>query len=269
MKGLLGRRSLARGEGLLLRPAGSVHTAFMRFPIDVVFLDKDMTVLHVAPAVRPWRAAMTRGAKLVLELPAGECELRGIRPGVQLSASEPEPPAARPSSMRTSVVPAVLALALGVAALARFGVGEYGVLAALFAAVLGALAAIDFERRIIPNRIVLPAAAAMLVAQCALYPDMALEWALGALGAAAVLLVLALLRPGGLGMGDVKLGLLLGVGLGLNVFVALALGSLAAWPVALCLVARHGRAGLKRTIPFGPALCLGALIVLFVAAPPA
>jgi len=171
--------------------------------------------------------------------------------------------------MRTSVVPAVLALALGVAALARFGVGEYGVLAALYAAVLGALAAIDFERRIIPNRIVLPAAAAMLVAQCALYPDMALEWALGALGAAAVLLVLALLRPGGLGMGDVKLGLLLGVGLGLNVFVALALGSLAAWPVALYLVARHGRAGLKRTIPFGPALCLGALIVLFVAAPPA
>src|SRR5215207_4523882 len=56
MKGLLGRRSLEPGEGLLLQPAGSVHTAFMRFAIDVVFLDRDLRVLRVAASVRPWRA---------------------------------------------------------------------------------------------------------------------------------------------------------------------------------------------------------------------
>jgi uncharacterized membrane protein (UPF0127 family) len=85
MRGLLGRRSLPSGEGLLLRPAGSVHTFFMRFPIDVVFLDRDLTVLDVTPALRPWRTAARRGSKAVLELPAGESERRGLRPGLRLS----------------------------------------------------------------------------------------------------------------------------------------------------------------------------------------
>jgi uncharacterized membrane protein (UPF0127 family) len=84
MKGLLGRRSLDAGEGLLLRPAGSVHTAFMRFPIDVVFLDGDLEVLEVRDSVPPWRAVARRGAKAVLELPAGEARCRRIVPGVRL-----------------------------------------------------------------------------------------------------------------------------------------------------------------------------------------
>ena len=81
MRGLLGRRALPSGEGLLLRPAGSVHTAFMRFPIDVVFLDREGAVVGIAPELRPWRAAGRRGARAVLELPAGECERRGLRTG--------------------------------------------------------------------------------------------------------------------------------------------------------------------------------------------
>jgi uncharacterized protein len=85
MKGLLGRRSLEAGEGLLLSPAGSVHTAFMRFPIDVVFLDHDLEVLEVRDSVPPWRAAARRGAKAVLELPAGEARRRRIVPGMRLS----------------------------------------------------------------------------------------------------------------------------------------------------------------------------------------
>ena len=84
MRGLLGRRTLPSGEGLLLRPAGSVHTAFMRFPIDVVFLDRDGGVVGIAPELRPWRAAGRRGARAVLELPAGECERRGLRTGDRL-----------------------------------------------------------------------------------------------------------------------------------------------------------------------------------------
>jgi uncharacterized membrane protein (UPF0127 family) len=84
MKGLLGRRSLGQDEGLLLRPAGSVHTAFMRFPIDVVFLDRGMRVLRIAPNMRPWRMAGQRGARIVVELDAGAAERNGIAPGLQL-----------------------------------------------------------------------------------------------------------------------------------------------------------------------------------------
>jgi uncharacterized protein len=87
LKGLLGRRELPAGEGLLLRPASSVHTFFMRFPIDVVFLDRELRVLGLATNLKPWRAAARRGARAVLELPAGECDRRGIRPGDRLQAA--------------------------------------------------------------------------------------------------------------------------------------------------------------------------------------
>lgn len=85
LRGLLGRRGLAEGEGMLLRPASSIHTAFMRFAIDAVFVDRENRVVKVAAEIRPWRAAACRGARAVLELAAGEAERRGIRPGVSLT----------------------------------------------------------------------------------------------------------------------------------------------------------------------------------------
>ena len=81
MRGLLGRKALGDGEGILLRPASSVHTWFMLFPIDVVFLDRDRRVLRVVPELRPWRAVWCRGAADVLELAAGECAARGVEVG--------------------------------------------------------------------------------------------------------------------------------------------------------------------------------------------
>lgn len=78
MRGLLGRRALPSGEGLLLRPAASIHTAFMRFPIDVVFLDGDLRVLKLVPRLKPWRTAAALSAKAVLELAAGEGVRREI-----------------------------------------------------------------------------------------------------------------------------------------------------------------------------------------------
>jgi uncharacterized membrane protein (UPF0127 family) len=84
MRGLLGRRQLPSGEGLLLRPASSVHTAFMRFPIDAVFLDRDGRVVKIARDLRPWKTAMGRKARAVLELPAGESERCGIEVGERL-----------------------------------------------------------------------------------------------------------------------------------------------------------------------------------------
>jgi uncharacterized membrane protein (UPF0127 family) len=80
-RGLLGRAGLERGEGILLRPASSNHKWFMRFAIDAVFLDRESRVLRIAESLGPWRVAACRGAKAVIELPAGECERVGLAPG--------------------------------------------------------------------------------------------------------------------------------------------------------------------------------------------
>jgi uncharacterized protein len=82
MRGLLGRTELPRGEGILLRPCGSIHTFFMRFPIDVVFVDREGKVVGVERDLKPWRTARRRGAKAVLELTAGAAA--GIDAGASL-----------------------------------------------------------------------------------------------------------------------------------------------------------------------------------------
>jgi hypothetical protein len=95
-KGLLGRTGLERGEGILLRPASSIHMWFMRFPIDAVFVDAENRVLRIVSDLRPWRLAWCKGAKAVVELAAGECERVGLRAGdrLLLRESESAPPRA-------------------------------------------------------------------------------------------------------------------------------------------------------------------------------
>ncbi len=92
MRGLLGRRYMNAGEGVLLKPAAAIHTAFMRFPIDAVFIDEDGVVLHVAHELRPWRMAAQRGAKAVLELPAGSATLESVELGTRLELDPKLPP---------------------------------------------------------------------------------------------------------------------------------------------------------------------------------
>jgi uncharacterized membrane protein (UPF0127 family) len=89
LRGLLGRSSLAADEGMLFRPAGSIHMFFMRFPIDAVFCDRDLVVLDVARGLRPWRTAACRGAKVVVELPEGTAA--GVSAGdrLHLVANDP------------------------------------------------------------------------------------------------------------------------------------------------------------------------------------
>jgi len=96
LRGLLGRSGLSSGEGMLLRPAASIHTAFMRFPIYAVFLDRENRVVKVAAELAPWRAAACRGSRTVLELPAGEAARQGLRPGVSLTQVWRSEPASRP-----------------------------------------------------------------------------------------------------------------------------------------------------------------------------
>lgn len=70
-RGLMGRRSLAAGEGMLFTRTGSIHMFFMRFPVDAVFCDRDLRVLQVTRDLQPWRTAAKRGAKSVIELRTG------------------------------------------------------------------------------------------------------------------------------------------------------------------------------------------------------
>lgn len=81
LRGLLGRKGLPQDQGVLLRPAWSIHTAFMRFAIDVVFVDHDQTVVRIDPGLRPFHTASCRGAREVVELRAGECARRGLEVG--------------------------------------------------------------------------------------------------------------------------------------------------------------------------------------------
>ena len=82
MRGLLGRSHLANDQGMLFRPAGSIHMMFMRFAIDAVFCDRDLVVVGVERDLKPWRTAKRKGAKVVVELAAGAAA--GIEPGDRL-----------------------------------------------------------------------------------------------------------------------------------------------------------------------------------------
>ena len=150
---------------------------------------------------------------------------------------------------------------LAVACVAAFGLTAEGLLAIGFCAVLVTLSVIDLQHRIVPNRIVLPAAAVTLVAHTAIEPSPA--WLLGALGASGFLFFAALVHPKGLGMGDVKLALLLGAMLGASVSVALFLGFVLGLVPALVLFSRHGAAARKMAVPLVPFLSLGAVVALF------
>jgi uncharacterized protein len=84
--GLMGRRALQPGQGLILEPGNSIHMFFMRFPIDAIFVDRDWKVLHVAHGIKPWRVSrIVRKAKRVIEVPAGVCRQTGTVPGDVLS----------------------------------------------------------------------------------------------------------------------------------------------------------------------------------------
>ena len=164
-----------------------------------------------------------------------------------------------PIPVRYPLVEASTAL-LAVCCFVVFGATAYALLAAVFCALLVVLSAIDVEHRIVPNRIVLPAAAGVLVAHTLIDPSP--EWAIAALGASGFLLVAALAYPRGMGMGDVKLALLLGAMLGRSVVVALMVGMLTAVLPAV-VAAAQGRSVRKLAVPFVPFLAFGSVVALF------
>ena len=134
--------------------------------------------------------------------------------------------------------------------------------ALLFISALIAIFFIDLEHYIIPNVIVLPAAAIGLVATIAIAPERWLEITVAGIGSAAFFFLIAFVRPGGMGMGDVKLAGMMGFYLGKSVLVALFLGFLLGAIVGISLMAA-GRKGRKSRVPFGPFLAIGGIIALF------
>ena len=147
----------------------------------------------------------------------------------------------------------------------KFGFGGEALVSAIFGGVLVVLTAIDIERRIVPNRIVLPATAVVLLLQLVVHPDRRLEFVLATVGAGLFLLLPRLVYPAGMGLGDVKLAMLLGAGLGASVVAAFVVGLLAGFVAAVYLIVRRGSAARKMAIPFVPFLAFGALVALFFA----
>lgn len=156
------------------------------------------------------------------------------------------------------------ALTLAAASVAINGLDGDGLIGAALCAVLVVLAAFDLECSVIPNRVVLPAIAVILAVQLIVFPGDALEWLAATVGAGAVLFLPRLFRSEAVGIGDVKLAMLLGAGLGGTVTTALLVGSLAAVPVAIWILATRGAAARNDVIPFGPFLALGGILAVLL-----
>ena len=165
---------------------------------------------------------------------------------------------------RRQLAAACGSVALAAGCFARFGFTAHAFVGAILAVALVFLTAIDLDRRLLPDAIVLPALAIVLILQIAFYPDHTLEWVLAAVAAALFFFVPFVIYPAGMGMGDVKLAALLGAALGKSVAAAIAVGLVAGGAFALLVLVREGVGARKKAVPFGPFLALGGLVVLFL-----
>jgi prepilin signal peptidase PulO-like enzyme (type II secretory pathway) len=180
-------------------------------------------------------------------------------PGAEASSAEFRQVATVPGG-----VVAVVAISTATAALIAFDLSARAFVAAFFCAVLVVIAAVDLERGIIPNRIVVPAGIVVLFGDIAAQPHRWREWTIAAFASMLAALVISLGTRGGIGMGDVKLAFLLGAGLGASMVGGMAVAMVATLVVAVVILARHGLSARKQAIPFAPLLVFGALVALFL-----
>jgi leader peptidase (prepilin peptidase)/N-methyltransferase len=165
-----------------------------------------------------------------------------------------------PISLRYPLVEALTGI-LFLLAYVRLGLGWPLVVVWAFTAAMVCVALIDYDHMIIPDKIVLPGAALGLLASVALSPGDWWKFLAGALGAAAFMFLLAMVWPGGMGPGDVKMALFMGAVLGVSVVLALFLAFLVGAAAGVFLIATHRR-GRKDQIPFGPYLAFGAVLAV-------
>jgi leader peptidase (prepilin peptidase)/N-methyltransferase len=168
-----------------------------------------------------------------------------------------------PISRRYPLVELLTAVAFAAVVAAR-GFDEDLVLELPFVAALIALAAIDLDHRILPNKIVYPMAAWGVIATVLVDRDDLLENLAAGAGAFAFLFIAVLAYPRGMGMGDVKLGGAMGLYLGLSVIPALLVAFLSGSIVGLGMIAREGASARKKAVPFGVFLALGGIVAVLV-----
>ena len=172
-----------------------------------------------------------------------------------------------PISARYPLVEAATALLLALVALVH-GLSPQTALGLVLVALLVPITLIDLDERIIPNRLTGPGALAAIGLLAALEPGALPEHLAAGAGAALFFGLAAVARPGGMGMGDVKLAGMLGLFLGASVAFALLVALVAGTVVGVAIMARLGAAaGRKTAVPFGPFLALGGVVALLAGAP--
>ena len=182
-----------------------------------------------------------------------------------MSSLEAQAPAMAESGLGvTRAVAGAAAAAVALICLVRHGLGFDVLFGTAFIAVLAAISVVDWEERRISNRIVLPAAAFTLAAVFVLHPDEVRASLIAGGAAFLFFFVPALLAPRTIGMGDAKLALLVGLGLGGDALLGFFVTSFAAGGVALALILMRGSEARKEGLPFGPFLAAGAAVALIV-----
>jgi leader peptidase (prepilin peptidase)/N-methyltransferase len=190
-------------------------------------------------------------------------------------AAQPEPASETPAverpplrellpTGRIAALVAALSLAAVVASFARFGLTGHALVGAVFCPTLILLAAIDLKHKLLPNTIVLPATLAVGLIVAASSPGDFVAHLLAGLALGGFFFAFAAFFPGSLGMGDAKLGFLLGLALGSKTLGAtlIAFGGLLV--AALYVLATRGISARKDALPFGPFLALGGILAFFL-----
>ena len=164
--------------------------------------------------------------------------------------------------IRRPPVMELVGLVLGLACGLRIGWTGSLVVALAMIVLLVPITFIDLSHRVIPNKLVLPGTVVALVLVAVVEPDALPAHAISAAAAFVGFLLLALIYPAGMGLGDVKLALMLGAFLGPSVFVATLVSFVASAVPSLVIVALRGRSGVKVAIPFGPFLAFGGVVAV-------
>jgi leader peptidase (prepilin peptidase)/N-methyltransferase len=191
-------------------------------------------------------------------------------------AAQPEPASEAPAeveraplrdllptgTLRVAVVAAMVALIVG--SFARYGFSGTALVGAVFCPALVLLAVIDLEHRLLPNAIVLPVSLAVWLIVAVSTPGDFLAHLLAALALGGFFFAFAAFFPGSLGMGDAKLGFLLGLALGAKTLGATLIAFAGLLVAALYILATRGVSARKDSIPFGPFLALGGILAFFL-----
>ena len=163
-----------------------------------------------------------------------------------------------------AVVVGLVSLALAAGSFASFGLTGHALLGAVLCPVLVLLAVIDYDHHLLPNDIVFPAILAVGLIVAAANPGGFVTHLVAAAALGFFFLLFAVVFKGGLGMGDVKLGFLIGLALGWQTMSATLIALAGLFVVALWILAREGLESRRKAIPFGPFLAIGAVLTYFL-----